>query len=431
FDVSRAIYKSMLEFLAHQYQTAYVVQPLPVSHFQAVFSANREVTLNWQPVSDPLEPAAEPDRYVVYTREEGKGFDNGVLTDKPQYTIQNLDPGKIYSFKVCALNDGGLSFPSEILSVCYMDELQEPVLIVNGFDRIAPPATLETHKYTGFADFWDQGVPDKYNLNYIGRQYDYDPHSLWLDDDAPGHGASYANFETRRIAGNTFDFPLVHGQSIRAAGHSFIAVSDEAVMDGMIDLTDYHYVDLILGEEKTTPWPKPIREPQFSAFPLKLQHKITEYLQPGKHLFLSGAYVGSDLWNTDKDSVNIRFANEVLKYFFRTNYAVTTGGLHAVDTTFFAGPDSLTFITELNEKQYAVEAPDAIEPADSLAKTILRYSENNTSAAVAYKGQYDVVVLGFPFESVNRQKSKDALMEAVFNFFKRATGKQLSFYGNK
>ncbi|MBD3225224.1 MAG: xanthan lyase, partial [Caldithrix sp.] len=100
FDVSRSIYKSMLKFLAHQYQTDYVVQPLPVSHFQAVFSANREVTLNWQPVSDPLEPTAEPDRYVVYTREEGKGFDNGVLTDKPQYTIQNLDPGKIYSFKV-------------------------------------------------------------------------------------------------------------------------------------------------------------------------------------------------------------------------------------------------------------------------------------------------------------------------------------------
>ncbi len=428
FDVSRSIYKAMLRFLATQYQYDYVVQPLPVDHFSAEMSGPYEVTLNWRPVSDPLEPTADPESYIVYTRKEGSAFDNGVVVNRPRYTMKNLEPGVIYSFKVTAVNAGGESFPSEILSVCSLDGDQPPVCIINGFDRVAPPATLETEKYIGFADFWDQGVPDKVNMNYIGRQYDYNPESAWLDDDAPGHGASYANYETKLIAGNTFDFPYMHGQSIRAAGFSFVSTSDEAVMDGAFDLNRYPYVDLILGEEKTTPGPKSDKEPEFHTFPEPLRNEIKEYCRNGNHLFISGAYVGSDLWETDRDSVNIQFAFNDLKFFFRTDYAVTTGDIHTVDTLFFPASDTLDFNTKLGPDVYAVEAPDAIEPADSLARTILRYSENNTSAGVAYKGNYDVVVLGFPFESVLGITQRDELMRAIFNFFRRTQKVRVSLF---
>jgi len=77
FDISRSIYKAMLKFIADQYDRPYVVQPLPVDHFTMESPEKGTVVLQWKPVSDPLEPTAEPKSYRVYIREEGKAFDNG------------------------------------------------------------------------------------------------------------------------------------------------------------------------------------------------------------------------------------------------------------------------------------------------------------------------------------------------------------------
>ena len=54
----------------------------------------------------------------------------------------------------------------------------------------------------------DQGVPWHEDLHTVGAQYDYLKASPWLDDDSPGHGASYADLEEVVIPGNSFDFPL-------------------------------------------------------------------------------------------------------------------------------------------------------------------------------------------------------------------------------
>ena len=416
FDVSRSIYKAMLKFIATQHSLEYVVQPLPVTHFQTEFIDKSHVHLKWLPQSDPLEPTANPKQFKVYIRREGSDFDQGVITADPMCEFDLPENDVIYSFKVTALNAGGESFPSEILSVCRSSMEKGEVLIVNGFDRVSAPATLESGHLLGFADFWDQGIPDKYDFKYIGRQYDFDADSPWLDDDSPGHGASYGNYETKVVAGNTFDYPNIHGQSFRNAGYSFISASDESVMDSMFNMNDYNIVDLILGEEKTTDWPKPHGDKQFAAFPAKFQKRIKSYCITGHNLFVSGAYIGTDLYSNSKDSVNIRFAEETLKYKFRTNYAVKTGKLHSVDGSFFPVDSTFEFCTELNPNQYAVEAPDAIEAADS-ARTIMRYSENNTSAVVAFDGKYKVVSMGFPFESITSAERRDIFLKYILDFF--------------
>jgi len=415
FDVSRSIYKSILKFLATQYQFNYVVQPLPVSHFQATFTNKREVQLKWQPVLDSLEETATPEKYIVYTRINDNGFDNGILVDQPKCKISDLIPRMIYSFKITAVNSGGESFPSEILSVCWQDSLEKPVLIINGFNRVSGPASIESDKFTGFLNFIDSGVPDKYDLGYTGTQFDYNPSSKWLDDDAPGHGASYGNYETKVIPGNTFDFPFVHGKSFQTNGKSFVSVSDEVIMDELIDITEYQIVDLILGEEKETEWPKPIHEPQFQAFPEKLQIQITRFCDVGGNLFLSGAYVGTDLFDDIEHASDIQFGKETLKYFWRTNHAARTGGIFSIDSLFTC--PAFEFNTNYHPEIYTVEAPDAIEPAHLNAKTILRYSENNMSAAVTYKGNYKIVAFGFPFETILNQKNRDRVMKAVLNYF--------------
>jgi len=417
FDVSRAFYKAILKFISTQYQYEYIVQPLPISHFHATFTGERKITLKWQPTIDPLEETAIPEKYIVYMRKDDNGFNNGTLVYTPYITLANLKLGVIYSFKITAVNKGGESFPSEILSVCWIDNDKEPVLIINSFDRVSAPETVELDGFTGFTNFWDQGVPDKYDINYTGSQVNYLPKSRFLSNDAPGWGRSYADFETKIIPGNTFDFPYLHGKSIQAAGYSFVSVSDEVIVDKQIDITQYKYVDLILGEEKEIVSIRDISDKKYKTFPKKLQREIRRYCDQGGNLFISGAYIASDLF-INGDSKDIIFAEDTLKYRLQTDHAVKTGGFFSDDADFLLSIQSFEFNTNYNPDIYTVEAPDAIEPADSLAKTILRYSENQFSAAVAYKDNYNVIAFGFPFETIITQESRDIIMEAVLEYFK-------------
>lgn len=117
FLVSRAVYKGILRYVSSQYDLPYVVQPLPVEAFAAEFAAAGEVALSWSPAMDPLEATAAPTGYVVYTRVDDGGFDNGRYVDKPRLTVRQ-EPGRMYSYRVTAVNEGGESFPSETLAAC-------------------------------------------------------------------------------------------------------------------------------------------------------------------------------------------------------------------------------------------------------------------------------------------------------------------------
>ncbi|MDP4207005.1 MAG: fibronectin type III domain-containing protein, partial [Bacteroidota bacterium] len=196
FTVSRAIYKAMTRFIAFQNEDSCIIQPLPVSHFRVTRNSPQSVQLCWRPVVDPLEPTAKAEKYKVYTRIEDNGFDNGVIVNDTTYIISNLKPGVIYSFKIAALNEGGESFPSEILSAALGEKDDNPVLIVNAFDRVSAPATIDTPGYAGFATNLDQGVPDRYDIGYVGEQYDFDRNSTYIGNDNPGFGASYGDMET-------------------------------------------------------------------------------------------------------------------------------------------------------------------------------------------------------------------------------------------
>lgn len=112
FTVSRAIYKGMLQFLCSQYRTNYIVQPLPVDHMALRMISENEIELTWQAVADPLEPTANAEKYIVYTRTGNGDFDNGVVVDKNSYRT-TLPAGVVCSYKVTALNKGGESFPSK------------------------------------------------------------------------------------------------------------------------------------------------------------------------------------------------------------------------------------------------------------------------------------------------------------------------------
>jgi hypothetical protein len=318
------------------------------------------------------------------------------------------------------VNDGGESFPSEILAACRKKEEKGLVLVVNGFYRVsAPDSFVVGDSLAGFLDFKDHGVPDKLQYEYTGSQYEFRRRIPRTGNSNTRFGASQANCETTVVAGNTFDYPFVHGQSIAGAGYSFVSASAEAVMNGQQPLRDYRTVNLILGKQKQTSMGRGAFPPRYKTFPDSLQTRLTAYCRSGGSLLVSGAYVGSDLWDaeTARDA-DRQFAQEVLKYRWQTGQAAVNGLVETATSPLFPmRGGSYDFHTLLNPDCYAVESPDAIEPVGKDSYTVLRYSENGLSAGIAHDGYYKTCVLGFPLETIKNAPERDALMKNILEFF--------------
>ena len=208
----------------------------------------------------------------------------------------------------------------------------------------------------------------------------------------------------------------------RAAGYPFVSAGAEAVMNGDVNLKDYKIVDLILGEQKSTPWQRSYEDSlkgvRYRTFPSKLQADIKDYLNGGGNIFASGSYVGSDLLDKPHpDSADVSFAHDVLKYTWVTDHAAQTGNVFSSDSSFMPKFKAFDFNEKFNDKIYAATSPDAIGKFGG-SSTILRYSENRFSAGTAYKNNYGAVVFGFPFETILGQKERDEVMNAVISFLK-------------
>jgi len=421
FLVSRSIYKGILKYLsALNDEEDYMVQPLPIRQFSCIFVDKNKVKLRWKTRMDSLEPSAVAEHFVVYTRIDDGDFDNGVLVSDTEY-LKVLEQGKIYSFKVTSVNRGGESFPSEILSVCSHPHEKGNVLIINSFERVAPPAgfVIDT-TYAGFLNDMDAGVPYLYGYNFTGKQYEFRRDRKWVDDDAPGFGASHANYETQILAGNSFDYPFLHGKAICAAGYSFVSCSVEAVMNDDINLNDFQTVDLILGKQKQTDVGTRENISLFKTFPLALQQKINLFChQQGGNLLVTGASIASDMFDrNDALPDDIRFLENTLKIKYRVHQAAITGNVKFVSSPFkqFVR-HQFSYYSEPNQYSYFVESPDAIEPAARDAYTFCRYAENNLSAGVIYSGKYKICALGFPFETIVSDAEREAFMKSVLDFF--------------
>ena len=417
FIVSRAIYKAMVKFIATQNNEDYVIAPLPVNSFALQFVDADKLRLSWRPTIDSLESTAQPKQYVVYTRREGAGWDNGRLVDDT-VVVFPLESDAMMSYKVVAVNAGGASMDSEILSAYSASKSKGDILVVNGFDRVAGPEGFQALPYAGFPDWLDRGGGDGVELQYVGRQHDFDSRRPWISDDDSGWGQSNSDYEQMLVAGNTHDFPLIHGRAIVSAGYSFVSSSRDAVECGDVNLVDYELVDLILGEQKETLWGNDTNSCKYRTFSVNLQRELRRYVTSGGALFVSGAYVASDNWlSLNATKADKQFVKEVLKVEWRADRATQDGTLSAVYSPNAQFSGEYQFAQHLNEDIYAVESPDAIVPVGANAYTIIRYAQNNNSAAVAYSGaDYRVVTCGFPFETLLTDEMRSAFMEQILEF---------------
>ena len=405
FTFARAVYKSLLKHLCFVHGVEYVVQPLPVSNFSMELSDKDEkVTLKWSPVLDPQEPTATPDRYVVYTRIGDGGFDNGTVVERNSMSMK-VEKGVFYSFRVAALNDGGESLPSEELSLYLAKREKGRALVVNGFYRLGGPAVSSTTQTAGFDMEYDPGVPYGSSPEYCGMQIDYSRAALGFED---GLGLSDSRYEGMLVAGNTFDYPRVHGKALAANDVSFVSCSSAAVMNGTVNMNEFEVVDLILGVEKQGESGSRLGSgAPCKTFPKELQRKIRSFCSAGGSLFVSGAFIASDMTKTDADR---GFLREVL----RCDYG---GTVSDVSENIVSGAGGALFRVPrvVNEECYTVSRPDILVPIDDAFVSFV-FNGCRESAGVAYAGKYRVLSTSFPFESVLGEKEREELMGAVMRF---------------
>jgi len=421
FDVSRAIYKGMLKFIAQRDHRSYVVQPLPVNSFAINKTDKHHYLLTWLPTHDELSDNADATSYIVCERVGLDGAFKEIATVRgPQYSLTIKD-NEIHSYRIIAMNDGGRSFPSETLSLGEAGGSQGDVLVVNGFTRVSGPDWFDGAERAGFDDDKDHGVPYIQQINYLGSQYEFRRNVKWKDDDAPGFGACRSDCETMNVAGNTFDFPAIHGEALMNIGYSFVSCSQQALENGYYT-GDYRLMDVILGKQKEISTGSGLKPTRFKIYTEGLMNALRNFTGRGGSVMLTGAYVGSDLWDNaagNNDEAGQAFVKEVLGYEGLQGRASLDGTSVSIDSPDrdLSSPGAWNFTCKLNSKQYAVESPDAIRASDSRGFTWLRYGENGLPAGIASdRGGYRTVVVGFPLETVSTVQERNSLMSRMIHY---------------
>ncbi len=396
FVVSRAIYKGMLRFIHAQYGTDCVVQPLPVQNFAIAFADNDKVQLTWKEQIDSLEPTAKADYYVVYTRINDGDWDNGVRvkssssssSSSSSYELK-LEKGKHYDFRVQAGNKGGVSLYSETLSAGISAYNQaKKVLIINGFTRVSAPDNFAIDSTVAGFDPNEHGVPYGKTLHYIGAQYEFDRSKPWVSDDDQGFGACYVDKAQELMAGNTFDYPTMHGRALQSQGYSYVS-SSVAAIDSIP--TTFDAVDIILGKQKPVSVGTERIRHDFDVYPINIQTALQSYTANGGSVLISGSYVA----HLDKDAKE--FARNTLHYEYRTNHATRTGQVKVTEGT---GKGLYKFRNEPNAIIFHAENVTGLTPVGDATAVVARYADSGVSAATSSDDTYRTLVFGFPLESL-------------------------------
>ena len=408
FTVGRAIYKGLARFMAERKGRELVIQPLPVHDFMIKRTKTDHYRLSWKPTDDPLEPTAKPDTYIIMERSgDDLGFHKIGQTKSTYFDIKVTD-NDIHSFYVVAANAGGSAFPSETLALREAAGNEKPVLIVNGFTRVSAPGHYATESTAGFDSKTDFGVPYIKDISFAGHQTEFRRNA------GESFGRSGQSFVTQVIAGNTFDFPFLHGKSLMASGLGFVSASAGCVENGEVKLSDYNTVDLILGKQKSTITGRGHKGVLFRTFPEKLRKELRRYVEKGGDLIVSGQYVASDLYDSRSSMDDRKFAEEVLGVSAPASDERQSGAIRILSGK------SIRYSSSLNKDRYIVEKPDVLIPAENAdTKEILTFSESGLRAGqIVECGRGRTAVISVPIEAINDDAERDALVKDILSRLK-------------
>lgn len=421
FTIARSIYKTILRFVSSNHDEPYVVQPLAPNHFSVEVDELGYASLTWNAQLDKTEPTAKPTSYIVYQAEGKGGFDNGTMVRSNIYNVK-LEPGKLYNFRVAAVNQGGESFPSETLSALYNPTATNKILIVNNFHRLASPQVVDNDSIQGFDFDQDPGVSYGLTAGWSGKQRVFDIHRMGIESSS-GLGYSGNEMIGQFVAGNDFNHTVEHAQAIASGNkYSIASCSSEAILSGRVKMTDYQAVDLINGLERYDGY----THQYYKTFTPAMQKRIKYYALNGGKLLVSGSYNGSDMQDEEEKS----FMGAILKVNYEpTGTKFIVQDINPEDST-ITERDSIattsptvsglgkefSYYHSLNAKHYAATHPEILKPIGSTAFCAMRYL-TGTSAAVAYRStSYRTFTMGFPLECISDEKTRHSIMQGILKF---------------
>lgn len=402
FTLARSLYKTILRFVNGNHSVPSVVQPLPVSNFRIERNSSGGLRLSWIAEKDEQEPTAVPTSYIVYTSEDGMGFDNGTVVYTSSFDFE-AKKGVNYCFKVTALNRGGESFPSETLAAYLSKSAHaKDILVVDGFSRLSGPAVVDDYSRQGFDLGSDIGVSYGLTAGWNGRQQCFDKSRAGSE----GEGSlGYCGDELagRFIMGNNRDGSVCHVKDIAMSGaYNVVGCSLEALDNNLVKLDHYNLVDIAFGLQRNDGHSLVV----YKTFSETLQSKLRSYAKLGGRILVSGAYVGSDMTQPHERS----FMSDVLKTTFTGTD--TNAGNNMVDGLGL----SFDIIRQINDRHFAATSVDRIAACDGRSFAAMRYQDGST-AGVAYDGtDYKSFVMGYPFECINNVRTRQQVMKGLLGF---------------
>lgn len=402
FTLARSLYKTILRFVNGNHSVPSVVQPLPVSNFRIERNSSGGLRLSWIAEKDEQEPTAVPTSYIVYTSEDGMGFDNGTVVYTSSFDFE-AKKGVNYCFKVTALNRGGESFPSETLAAYLSKSAHaKDILVVDGFSRLSGPAVVDDYSRQGFDLGSDIGVSYGLTAGWNGRQQCFDKSRAGSE----GEGSlGYCGDELagRFIMGNNRDGSVCHVKDIAMSGaYNVVGCSLESLDNNLVKLDHYNLVDIAFGLQRNDGHSLVV----YKTFSETLQSKLRSYAKSGGRILVSGAYVGSDMTQPHERS----FMSDVLKTTFTGTD--TNAGNNMVDGLGL----SFDIIRQINDRHFAATSVDRIAACDGRSFAAMRYQDGST-AGVAYDGtDYKSFVMGYPYECINNVRIRQQVMKGLLGF---------------
>ncbi len=344
--------------------TPLVMAPGEATNVSAESNGVGQVTVSWLgPVANSYVGDA-PTGYMIYGSTNGYGFDGGTYVPggaATSYTFTGLDPSEgAYYFKVVPVNAGGAAPDSEVVAAM-PNAGSKGVLIVNGFDRL----TRQQNPVQAGAE------------------------------------------RVRPRQSNSFDYTVQVAAAIEAASPGLVvdSTSNEALLSGAIDLSDYQAVIWISGEESTDD----------ETFSTAEQTLVASYLAGGGKLLVSGSEIGWDLDRSSGPTASDRtFYNSSLRADYVSDDAGTYNVQGAVGSI-FAG---LSFSFDDGSQFYDVNFPDRINPLNGSTTALSYVGGSGGGAGIQYDGGATKVVnLAFPFETITSAANRAAVMDRVLDFF--------------
>jgi hypothetical protein len=373
--VARSMLKAVLKFVSrHEKGTgAFTLLPEPPVILSVVTETSSVAVVTWAPpVASPIGGSA-PKSYRVYHSIDGFAFDGGIdARTGTSLRVDGLDPAKPHYFRVAADNDGGESLPSKTLGAFAAPDGAGRLLLVSGFSTFSEDVIVS------------QTV------------------EACLGSPIRGGGELVRVIPRKMNAGN---YVAHFGNAVAESARSFDSCALEAFTRGMIALNAYDAVAMQFGRQSMADGV--VTEP--------VQKACGNYLAKGGSLFVSGSETLAWLDDsTTRPSKSDRaFAAKALK----ARFGATDAGTLAVKGDPSGSLSTATLVLDDGSGDaYRAASCDELVPVSG-SRALLRYANaRNAVAATAWRQRKDggnVVVFGFPFETIRDSASRTYVMGQV------------------